>query len=90
MSTCNEQAHVHTHTHKTTTVTLAAHARRGLIIATSSRGSCKVDGTAHYIRGRLREAAHLCNVWGVARDLRKSSIVTSLQADSRAPDDGRN
>ena len=32
----------------------------------------------------------LCNVWGVARDLLKSSIVTSLHADSRAPDDGRN
>ena len=29
-------------------------------------------------------------MWGVARDLRKSSIVTSLQADSRVPHDGRN
>ena len=46
--------------------------------------TCKVDSTAEdYAKQRIYVT------WGVARNLRKSSIVTSLQADSRAPDDGR-
>ena len=46
--------------------------------------TCKVDSTAEdYAKQRIYVT------WGVARNLRKSSIVTSLQAESRAPDDGR-